>query len=186
MGYSQCQAQNCLRIFELAVGRTHGLAISGGLESRDRDYEFSDRPTGRSHASPTAAYHAGSIPVTKEPKNRVQDFGYRVPRFPADFHLLLQTNEPEPRVLDARCTDISVDGIAVQMPEHLKVGVRVTLVLTLPGSSTSLRIGGRVAYQRNDEHGFAFIFSSPEERESVQKQLSSAHLQTLSLTRPRR
>jgi hypothetical protein len=124
--------------------------------------------------------------VTKERKNRVQDFGYRVPRFPADFHLLLQTNEPEPRVLDARCTDISADGIAVQMPEHLSVGVRVTLVLTLPGSSTSLRIGGRVAYQKNDEHGFAFIFSSPQERESVQKHLSSAHLQTLSLPRPRR
>ena len=124
--------------------------------------------------------------MTKERKNRVQDFGYRVPRFPADFQLLLQTNEPEPRVLDARCTDISADGIAVQMPEHLSVGVRVNLVLTLPGSSTSLRIAGRVAYQKKDEHGFAFIFSSPEERESVRKHLSSVQIQTLSLPRPQR
>jgi Tfp pilus assembly protein PilZ len=124
--------------------------------------------------------------VTKERKNRGQDFGYRVPRFPADFDLLLQTSDPEPRVLDARCTDISADGVAVQMPEHLSVGMRVTLVLTLPGTSTSLRVAGRVAYQKNDEHGFAFIFSSPEERESVQKHLSSVHLQTLPLPRPRR
>ena len=128
----------------------------------------------------------GSIQVSKERKDRVQDFGYRVPRFPADFHLLLQINEPEPRVLNARCTDISSDGVAVEIPEHLSVGVRVNLVLTLPGSSTSLRIAGRVAYQKNDEHGFAFVFSSPEERESVQKHLSSVHLKTLSLPRPRR
>jgi Tfp pilus assembly protein PilZ len=124
--------------------------------------------------------------VTKERKNRVQDFGYRVPRFPADFHLLLQTHDPEPRVLDARCTDISAEGLAVQMREHLSVGVRVTLVLTLPGSSTSLRIAGRVAYQKNDEHGLAFVFSSPHERESVKKHLSSVQLRTFTLPRPPR
>ena len=122
--------------------------------------------------------------MSKEQKSRVQEFGYRVPRFPADFHLLLQTGDPEPRVLEARCTDISVDGLAVRMPDRLSVGTRVTLVLTLPGSSTSLRVAGRVIYQKNDEHGLTFVFSSPQERESVGKQLSSVTLRTLSSQRP--
>jgi Tfp pilus assembly protein PilZ len=122
--------------------------------------------------------------VSKERNGRVQEFGYRVPRFPADFQLLLQTGDPEPRVLEARCTDISADGLAVRMSERLSVGTQVTLVLTLPGSSTSLRIAGRVIYQKNDEHGLTFVFSSPQERESVGKHLSSVTLRTLGSRRP--
>jgi Tfp pilus assembly protein PilZ len=79
-----------------------------------------------------------------------------------------------------------VDGLAVEMRECLSVGTQVTLMLTLPGSSTSLRVTGKVIYQKNDEHGFAFIFSSPHERESVEKQLSSVPLRTLPLPRPSR
>lgn len=124
--------------------------------------------------------------MSKEPKSRVQEFGYRAPRVAVDFHLLLQISDPEPRALDARCTDISADGLAVEMPECLTVGTRVTVVLTLPGSSTSLRVAGRVIYQKNGEHGFAFVFSSPDERASVEKHLSSVRLRTVPLPRPPR
>ncbi len=124
--------------------------------------------------------------MSKERKSRVQEFGYRVPRFPADFRVLLETSEAEPRVLDARCTDISADGLAVQMEECLSVGTQVRLVLRLPGSPTSLRLAGRVTYQKNDEHGFAFIYSSEQERESIEQYLSSLGHRTLPMRRPRR
>ncbi|HYA25159.1 MAG TPA: PilZ domain-containing protein [Terriglobales bacterium] len=117
--------------------------------------------------------------------NRIQEFGYRVPRFPADFHFLLQINDPEPRVLDAQCTDISCDGLAAKMAEGLSVGTQVTLMLSLPGQPDILRIGGRVSHQHNREHGFAFLFTSQRERESIQKYVSSFRTRTVGL-RPSR
>lgn len=107
--------------------------------------------------------------MSKQIKNEVQDFGYRLPRFPADFSLLLQISDPQPRLVDARCRDISEDGLAARVPESLSVGMRVTLLLTLPGKSASLPIAATVSHQDRGEHGFAFKFSSQNEREQVQK-----------------
>jgi hypothetical protein len=107
--------------------------------------------------------------VAKQSKGAIKEFGYRVPRFPADFRLLLQTSDPEPRLLDARCRDISEDGLAAQVPETFPVGTPVILVLTLPGKPISLRIAATVSHQDNGEHGFAFKFSSQNQREQVQK-----------------
>jgi len=119
--------------------------------------------------------------MTNPRKTRVQEFGYRVPRFPADFHLLLQTTDPVPRLLDARCKDISEDGLAAQVAESLSVGTRVILMLTLPGSSTSLRIDARVSHQRATEHGFAFICPSQNHRDKIQNYLSSIPTHTVRL-----
>lgn len=124
--------------------------------------------------------------MSKEGKGRVQEFGYRAPRFPVDFRLLLETGDTGPRVVDARCTDISADGLAVRMEECLCVGTEVLFMFTLPGSATSLRIAGRVTYQQNGEHGFAFIFASEQERESIQRHLSSLGRRTVPLRRPPR
>lgn len=117
-------------------------------------------------------------------QSRVQEFGYRVPRFPADFHLLLQISDPNPRIVDARCIDISADGLAVKMTETLSVGTRVTLIITLPGNSETLHIAGRVSHQHLGEHGFAFIFSSQRERECVQKYVARFRVGTVGLHRP--
>ncbi len=122
--------------------------------------------------------------VTNKDKTRVQQFGYRTPRFPADFRFLLQVNDPKPRLIDARCVDISSDGLAAKMAESLMVGTQVTLMLALPGNTDTLRVAGRVSHQQSGEHGFAFIFSSQLERESIQKYLASVRTSTLALRRP--
>jgi hypothetical protein len=100
-----------------------------------------------------------------------------------DFSLRLETSDAEARVLEARCTDISADGLAARMPECLSVGTQVLFQLTLPGGSSSFAVTGRVTYQMNDEHGFAFIFSSDEERAAIQKHLSSLNRRTVPLRR---
>jgi hypothetical protein len=107
--------------------------------------------------------------VTNQRKTSVQEYGYRLPRFPADFSLVLQISDPEPRLLDARCRDISEDGLAARVSEPLSVGTRVTLLLTLPGKSVPLPIAATVSHQDRGDHGFAFKFSSQNEREQVQK-----------------
>jgi hypothetical protein len=122
--------------------------------------------------------------VTNQRKNGIKEFGYRVPRFPADFRLLLQTSDPEPRLLDVRCRDISEDGLAAQVPECLNIGTRVTLMLTLPGKVTSLRIAATVSHQDHGEHGFAFNFSSQNQREYVQKYVLSLRSGSFALRRP--
>src|SRR5581483_9719934 len=121
--------------------------------------------------------------MSNEQKGVVTKFGYRVPRFPADFRLLVQTTEPESKLLDARCRDISEDGLAAHIAESLSVGTRVVLVLTLPGKTTSLRVAATVSHQDHGEHGFAFNFSSQNQREHVQKYVISLRNGSFALRR---
>jgi len=105
----------------------------------------------------------------------IYEFGYRMPRFRADFHFLLQTGEPQPHLVDARCLDISEDGIAAQIAESLTIGAIVTLILTFPGFGNTLRIPAKVSNQHGEDHGFAFLFPSDAEREEVQRYVASLH-----------
>ena len=107
--------------------------------------------------------------MSKERTTTAQEFGYRLPRFPADFNLVVQISDPEPRLVDARCRDISEDGLAARVSASLAVGSRVILLLTLPGKPASLPIAAVVSHQDRGDHGFAFQFSSQNEREQVQK-----------------
>jgi len=121
--------------------------------------------------------------VSDQRQSAIKEFGYRVPRFPADFHLLIQTCDVPPRVLDARCRDISEDGLAAHIPEALGAGTKVTLILSLPGKSTSLRIAATVSHQDHGEHGFAFRFTSQNQREHVQKYVLSLRSGSFALRR---
>jgi PilZ domain len=124
--------------------------------------------------------------VANKKEAKIQQFGYRTPRFPADFHFLLQVSDPKPRLVDAHCIDISSDGLAAKMAENLSVGTQVKLMLALPGHTTTLPVAARVSHQNHGEHGFAFIFSSQHERESIQKYLASVRTSTLALKRQHR
>jgi hypothetical protein len=122
--------------------------------------------------------------MTEGRKSNIQEFGYRVPRFRANFHFQLQTSDPKPRLVDAQCVDISSDGMAAKLAESLTIGQPVALMLSLPGRATTLRIAARVSHQQRGEHGFVFVFSSQQERESIQKYLSSLRSSTIALRRP--
>lgn len=109
----------------------------------------------------------------------IYEFGYRTPRFRADFHFLLQRDGREPHLLDAHCLDISEEGIAAQVAEPLGVGSTVTLILTFPGNSTTWRIPAKVCNRQHEDHGFAFIFSSQSERDDVRRYVASLHGETV-------
>jgi hypothetical protein len=121
--------------------------------------------------------------MTNPRKTAIQDYGYRLPRFPADFSLVLQVSDPAPSLLDARCRDISEDGLAARISESLNVGACVTLLLTLPARPASLPIAATVSHQDHGEHGFAFRFSSQNEREQVQKYVLSLRSGNFALRR---
>jgi PilZ domain len=108
--------------------------------------------------------------------NNIYNYGYRVPRYRVDFCLLLQTDERFPALLDARCTDISEEGLAAETKAALEIGARVTFIVTLPGTSTSMRISARVTNRRVEGYGFAFIFSSQNERSYMHEYVESLRL----------
>jgi hypothetical protein len=105
--------------------------------------------------------------------DKIYDYGYRAPRFPADFRLLLQTGDRNPGLLDARCVDLSEDGLAAEIKATLEIGARVMLLMTLPGTSTSIRMPARVTNRQVGGYGFAFIFSSQNERSYMHEYLES-------------
>jgi hypothetical protein len=103
----------------------------------------------------------------------IYNYGYRTPRFPADFSFLLQTDDRLPKLLEAHCSDISEEGLAAETNAHLEVDARVTLILTLPGNVSSIRIAGKVINRREGGYGFAFVFSCQKERDHVCDYLES-------------
>jgi PilZ domain len=109
----------------------------------------------------------------KVTENNIYDFEYRSPRRPGGFRVLLQNEDRNLPLLNGVCTDLSEDGVAVDLDTSLGIGERVTLIMTLPGTSTSRRVAARVTNCHGVGYGFAFIFSSPTERASMQEYLES-------------
>jgi hypothetical protein len=107
--------------------------------------------------------------------DNIYSYGYRVPRFPDDFRLFVQIDEHHSALLGARCTDLSEAGLAAEIKESLEIGARVTLILTLPGTSTSMRIAANVIHRQGEGYGFAFAFSSQSQQSSIHKYLESRH-----------
>ena len=103
----------------------------------------------------------------------IHNYGYRTPRFQVDFRLMLQTDDRLPQLLDAHCSDLSEDGLAAEINESLEIGARVILIFSLPGGSTSIKIAAKVINRQGDGYGFAFIFSSPNERDYISDYLEA-------------
>jgi hypothetical protein len=98
------------------------------------------------------------LPVT----DGLYDYGYRSPRYSADFRLLVHCIHPEAAVFDARCTMLSEDGLAAELSGYLELGTIATLIFTLPQTATPLRIGARVTNRQLNGYGFAFILFSDQ------------------------
>jgi len=121
--------------------------------------------------------------------DNVSNYEYRSPRFRADFQLVVQTGHPHSALLNARCIDLSEDGLAAQIlvPEihaaeirkSLEVGAKVTIIMTLPGNSNTTTLAARVTNQKIGSYGFAFVFSSKAERASMHDYFES-HYRSIS------
>jgi hypothetical protein len=123
--------------------------------------------------APNVLAKVNLLPRGNEMTGNIYDFGYRAPRFPADFRLFLQTDNLGSALVDARCTDLSEGGLAAESKASLEVGAVVTLILTLPGTSISRRIAARVINCRVNSYGFAFIFSSHQEQNYMHEYVES-------------
>lgn len=122
--------------------------------------------------------------VASKTHQEVYSFGYRKPRFRTNFRVLLQVSGFPPKLIDALCIDISEDGIAAEVIEDLALGTRLTVVMTPPESSVSVRVSAKVV-NRNDHHyGFTFHFSSATEREELRGYLASIRPEPVKLSRP--
>jgi Tfp pilus assembly protein PilZ len=103
----------------------------------------------------------------------ISNYGYRTPRFRADFRLLMQIDDRHPALLDAQCTDLSEEGLAADTKASLEIGVQVTLILALPGTSTPMRVSAKVIHRQSKGYGFAFVFSSADQRRHMSEYLES-------------
>ena len=104
---------------------------------------------------------------------RIYNYGYRAPRFRADFRFLLQIDGRLPALLDAHCTDLSEVGLAAEIKVALEIGAKVTLILALPGTSTPMRVTANVIHRQSKGYGFAFDFSSPNQQRQMSEYLES-------------
>jgi hypothetical protein len=125
------------------------------------------------------------IDVGDRNTTRIQQFGYRKPRFRVEFHFLVQVEGRGSKLLDARCIDLSEDGLSAQISDCLEVGTHVTFILTLPGATTSARLAALVNYRQAECHGFTFVFSSQEERDFVHRYLATLHSEAISFKPPK-
>jgi PilZ domain len=106
--------------------------------------------------------------------DHVSHYEYRSARFTADFRMLVQTGYPRPTLLNARCIDLSEDGLAAEIlateipaaaiREALEVGAKVSIMMTLPGNSNTTTLAARITNQKVGSYGFAFIFASKAEQ----------------------
>lgn len=97
----------------------------------------------------------------------VRAFGFRAPRVSANFSFLLEVMGTGERY-EARCTDISEDGIAAELPEPIPRNTEVTIRMLLPGATTLLQLQGSVEYSQESRCGVNFLNLSPEERKQIQ------------------
>lgn len=105
--------------------------------------------------------------------DNIYNYGYRVSRFDADFRLILQLDHRQPESVVARCTNLSEGGLGAEIKVSLEIGTEVTLILTLPGSSPSMRITAKVIHRRGEDYGFAFIFSSQSQQIDMRDYIES-------------
>jgi hypothetical protein len=118
------------------------------------------------------------------PMSNIKQYGYRKPRFKADFRLWLETEGPNARMLDARCFDLGEDGLGAQLADRLQVNSRVKFVFSLPHSPTSVHIAAKVVSCNEHTHGFMFLYSSQLERDFIHQCLADLCGEKVGLSKP--
>ncbi|HEX4036769.1 MAG TPA: PilZ domain-containing protein [Acidobacteriaceae bacterium] len=92
----------------------------------------------------------------------MQKFTYRTPRFPVDLPIRLTV---EGNTVDARCREISKEGMQLEVHQSLPSSYRGTVSLTY--QNLALEIPVEVAHSGSSQEGVKFIFSSEKQRGEV-------------------
>jgi hypothetical protein len=94
----------------------------------------------------------------------------RYPRFPLDIRVSAKVFRPDAPVdLWGRSIEFGQDGIGVTLTGELEPGEVATLELTLPASSTPLKLRALVRYRDGLRHGFEFLARDEAQRELIRR-----------------
>jgi len=94
----------------------------------------------------------------------------RYPRFPLDIRVSAKVFRPDaPVELWGRSIEFGQDGIGVTLTGELQPGEVATLELTLPASSTPLKLRALVRYRDGLRHGFEFLARDEMQRELIRR-----------------
>ena len=89
-------------------------------------------------------------------------FSYRTPRYVVDFPVQLIH---EDIVFNGRCTEISTDGMQLELQRSLPTGFSGQVCLAWEG--IQLEIGVRLAHTGSRQDALRFVFESEKQRSAV-------------------
>ncbi len=94
----------------------------------------------------------------------------RYPRYSLDVRVSVRVFRPgSPIELWGRSIEMGPDGIGVTLTGQLEMGEVATLELTLPASSTPLKLRALVRYRDGLRHGFEFLARDAAQQELILK-----------------
>jgi hypothetical protein len=99
----------------------------------------------------------------------MQKFEYRNPRYLVDIPVLLTVQNS---IIPGRCTEISKEGMTVELREPVPVETRATVSLSY--KELSLLMSVRVAHSGTGCDGLKFLLESEEDRISVERLVTLA------------
>ncbi|MGB7135676.1 MAG: PilZ domain-containing protein [Acidobacteriaceae bacterium] len=97
----------------------------------------------------------------------MQKFTYRTPRFPVDLPIRLTIDG---MTLDARCREISREGLQLEVREPLPPNYRGTVSLVYQNLALELPV--EHAHSGSSQEGLKFVFSSEKQRSEVAQLVS--------------
>jgi len=100
----------------------------------------------------------------------LRKFDYRTPRF--DLSLRVKILAPWGPI-EARCCDLSEQGMGAELETGLMIGSEVSVVFWSAEDSHPVQVRARVSYAEGRRHGFVFLFTSAEERQAVTTYLTT-------------
>jgi len=94
----------------------------------------------------------------------------RFPRYPLDIRVSAKVFRTESQVsLWGRSIEFGQDGIGVTLTGELEAGEVATLELTLPASSTPMKLRALVRYRDGLRHGFEFLARDEVQRAIIRR-----------------
>lgn len=94
----------------------------------------------------------------------------RFPRYPLDVRVSVKVFRADSMMeLWGRSIEFGQDGIGVTLTGELQTGEVGTLELTLPVSSTPLKLRGLVRYRDGLRHGFEFLARDEIQRDAISR-----------------
>lgn len=104
------------------------------------------------------------------PKQAKPTFTRRYPRYPMDVRVSAKVFRADaPIELWGRSIEFGQDGIGVTLTGELEMGEVANLELTLPASSTPLKIRALVRYRDGLRHGFEFLARDEIQRDVIRR-----------------